>query len=217
MQRSYHFAMAERSRLSELELVQLGIAAHPTSFENRQFIQHRGDAGNCFWAIASGHVQIGRHSEDGEFTNFAVLGAGDMFGELAFFTGVPRQVDAIASGSVKLFKIDRPLLRQLIIADAGWLDLLLCSLSQQLATALDLVDAGRRLSATERLGNLLAVMARESDTGDTVLATQQQLAELLGVSRVTLGSSLAELTGRGLIERKYRHIRLLRPDASDSS
>lgn len=214
MQRSYQFPTAEQSRLSPAQHARLSDCAPVRSFRDGQFIQQRGDAAECCWAIADGHVEIGRHSEDGIFTNFAVLGPGDLFGELAFYSEVPRHVDAIANGNVKLFVVDRPLLRQLMLEDLAWVELLLRSLSRQLATALDLIDAERRLNATERLASLLAVMARDSDEGDIVRATQQQLADLLGVSRVTLGGSLGELTTKGLIERGYRYIRVLKTRAA---
>lgn len=209
MQRSYHFAMAEHSRLFAHELAQLSARARVQQFSAGQFIQHQGDPGDAFWAVIDGYVTIGRHSADGAFTHFAVLAAGDLFGELAFFTGVPRQVDAIAEGGASMIAIDRPLLRQLMAADVGWAELLLRSLSRQLASALDTIDAERRLSATDRLAHLLVTMARSSAGRDTVDATQQQLADLLGVSRVTLGAAMGELARLGQVEQRYRQIRLL--------
>lgn len=200
--------MGEGSRLAPGELVQLAARARVRHFADGQFIQHQGDPGDAFWAVVEGHVSVGRYAEDGGFTLFAVLAAGDLFGELAFFTGAPRQVDAVASGDARLIAIDRPLLRQLMASDVGWAELLLRSLSRQLAGALDVIDAERRLSATDRLIRLLAVMARDSASGDLVIATQQQLADLLGVSRVTLGAALGDLAERGLVERGYGRIRL---------
>lgn len=111
--------MAEHSRLSAHELAQLSARARVQQFSAGQFIQHQGDPGDAFWAVIDGYVTIGRHSADGAFTHFAVLAAGDLFGELAFFTGVPRQVDAIAEGGASMIAIDRPLLRQLMAADVG--------------------------------------------------------------------------------------------------
>lgn len=203
--------MAERSRLSARELADLAAQKQPQRFADGQFVQHQGDPGDSFWAVTDGHVAVGRYAADGAFTLFAVLAAGDLFGELAFFTGVPRQVDAIASGGAALIAIDRPLLRRLMTADVGWAELLLRSLSRQLAGALDLIDSERRLSTVERLAQVLGVMAQDSATGDVVRATQQQLADLLGVSRVTLGAALGELARRGMVERGYRHIRLCGP------
>ena len=176
MQRSYHFAMAEASRLSDEELAALAARARVQPFADGQFVQHQGDPGNAFWAVIEGHVSVGRYAADGGFTHFAVLAKGDLFGELAFFTGVPRQVDAVASGGAKMVAIDRALLRELMAADIGWAELLLRSLSRQLAGALDIIDAERRLPTTERLARLLAVMARDSERRDEVRATQPRLA-----------------------------------------
>jgi CRP-like cAMP-binding protein len=163
--------------------------------------------------VVEGHVLVGRYAEDGGFTAFAVLGPGDLFGELAFFTGVPRQADALASGPARLVAIDRPLLRRLMAADVGWAELLLRSLGRQLAGALDIIDAERRLGSADRLLRLLRMMAvdadAEADGGTSVHATQQQLADLLGVSRVTLGAALRDLTARGLVETGYGRIRLV--------
>ena len=201
--------MAEQSRLSATELAQLSALTREQRFSGGQFIQHQGDTGDAFWAVIEGHVTIGRHSDDGVFTHFAVLGAGDLFGELAFFTGVPRQVDAIADGKAHLIAIDRPLLRRLMEQDIGWAELLLRSLSRQLAGALDIIDSERRLTTTDRLADLLVIMARDSESRDTVCATQQQLGDMLGVSRVTLSAALGKLVAHGEVERRYRSIRLL--------
>ena len=209
MQRSYHFPLAERTRLSPVECDRLLAMARARPFADGQFVQQQGTPGDSFWAVVEGHVLVGRYAEDGGFTAFAVLGPGDLFGELAFFTGVPRQADAFASGPARLVAIDRPLLRRLMAADVGWAELLLRSLGRQLAGALDIIDAERRLGSADRLLRLLGMMAADGDDGATVRATQQQLADLLGVSRVTLGAALRELTARGLVETGYGQIRLM--------
>ena len=209
MQRSYHFDLAERTRLSPAERDRLLTMAPARRFADGQFVQYQGDAGDAFWAVIEGHVVAGRYAEDGGFTAFAVLGPGDLFGELAFFTGAPRQADALASGPARLVAIDRPLLRRLMAADVGWAELLLRSLGRQLAVSLDIIDAERRLGSADRLLRLLRMMAADGDDSATVRATQQQLADLLGVSRVTLGAALRDLTARGLVETGYGRIRLV--------
>ncbi|MCW0197010.1 Crp/Fnr family transcriptional regulator [Sphingopyxis sp.] len=208
MQRSYHFDLAERTRLSPAERDRLTAMAPARRFADGQFVQQQGDPGDAFWAVVEGHVLGGRFAEDGGFTAFAVLGPGDLFGELAFFTGVPRQADVIARGPARLVAIDRPLLRRLMATDIGWAELLLRSLGRQLAGALDIIDAERRLGSADRLLRLLRMMAADGGDGTTVHATQQQLADLLGVSRVTLGAALRDLTARGLVETGYGRIKL---------
>ena len=155
MQRSYHFPLAERTRLSPVECDRLLAMARARPFADGQFVQQQGTPGDSFWAVVEGHVLVGRYAEDGGFTAFAVLGPGDLFGELAFFTGMPRQVDALANGPARLVAIDRALLRRLMSADVGWAELLLRSLGRQLAGTLDIIDAERRLGSADRLERLL--------------------------------------------------------------
>ncbi|KFG89815.1 Cyclic nucleotide-binding protein [Sphingobium herbicidovorans NBRC 16415] len=209
MPKSYHLATPERSELSAREFAELTAYAKVQHFADGQFVQHRGDPGDVFWAILDGHVTIGRHSEDGVFTHFAVLAAGAMFGELAFLTGMPRQDDAIAQGEASLIAIDRPLLHRLIAADVRWAELMMANLAQRLGGALNIIDAERRLNTTERLANMLVVMARNEAGRDVARATQQQLADLLGVSRMTLGASLAELAQQNQVRQHYGYIQLL--------
>ena len=74
------------------------------SFAKGQIIQQRGDPAGEFWYIESGSVQIGRYGVDGRLTLFALIGAGDTFGELAFMGEFPRTVDAIAGGDCLLVR-----------------------------------------------------------------------------------------------------------------
>jgi CRP-like cAMP-binding protein len=194
--------MAQPS-MTDADMAQLLDLAHVHRFADGQFIQHQGDPSDAFWAVISGHVSIGRYAENGELTLFGVIGPGDLFGELAFFTGTPRQVDAFASGDAALVAIDRPLLRTLIAADVGWAELLLRSLSRQLAGTLDIIDAERQMSTPQRVLRQLQVMAGEDMI---VTATQQQLADLMGVSRVTMGAVLGQLEHGGHIKRGYGRI-----------
>src|SRR3546814_1456623 len=88
MQSSHHFALAECTRLSPAERARLAAMAPVRRFADGQFVQQQGDPGTAFWAVIEGRVTVGRYAADGGFTVFGTLGPGDMFGELAFFTGV---------------------------------------------------------------------------------------------------------------------------------
>ena len=77
-------------------------AGQRLSFAAGQLIQQQGDVGDGFWMIESGRVAICRFAPDGGVTTFAVLGSGDLFGELAHFAGTARQVDAVADDAAVL-------------------------------------------------------------------------------------------------------------------
>ncbi|MFC4295951.1 Crp/Fnr family transcriptional regulator [Novosphingobium tardum] len=178
-------------------------------FDDGATIQQQGDEGDGFWLVVSGRVVVCRFAETGDVTVFAVLGPGDLFGELAYFAQVPRQVDAVAEGNVELSWIGAALVDRLLADEPAFAQWLLRSLAHQLRTALDRVDRDRRLSAHARLARVLSDIAVRD--GPAITATQQDLADLVGVSRVTTGQALARFAESGLIERGYGRITLCDP------
>lgn len=179
-------------------------------FAAGQVIQLHGDAGDGFWLIEAGTVTLCRIDADGDATVFAVLGSGDLFGELSHFAEVPRQVDALAESDTVLVRIDAALVERLLASEPLFARLLLRSLANQLRLALDRIDSDRSLSAAERLARALAQMARRE--GSRLALTQQALADYVGVSRVTAGQVLRELAMNGLIEIGYRQLVVPDPD-----
>lgn len=174
-------------------------------FSKGQLIQQRGDEGSEFWYINSGTVQIGRFTLDGDLTLFTVLGPEDSFGEQAFLGEFPRMVDAIAGSDCELVRIGELELNTLIASDASTARILLKTMAQTLQQAFDLIEAGRRLNTEDRLVQALRQLCGQG-VDIIVPATQQELANLVGVSRVSLGKALAKLESQGLISRGYGKI-----------
>ena len=182
-------------------------------FADGQIIQQRGDAADGFWLIEQGAVRVGQFLPDGEFRAVALLGPGDSYGELAVFSGKPRIVDAISRGESRLRLIAaRPFLDALGNYPASS-RALLGALSEQLQDTLSILAGLRRGTNPERLAGLLATMAGEEPGPAGVTITQQELADLLGVTRATANAALRELQQRRLVERGYGTIRIPDRDA----
>ncbi|MEP2988545.1 MAG: Crp/Fnr family transcriptional regulator [Parasphingorhabdus sp.] len=224
MQSSYHLKDKSSRASSELgatgfmkglpESVANGLVERGRSidFAKGQMIQQRGDPGTEFWHIKSGTVQIGRFSENGDWILFAVLGEGESFGEQAFLGEFPRMVDAIASSDCEIIKIGEAELQHLLETQADAARILLKTMAYTVQQTFDLVEAGRRLSTVERLAQALARQcgsAREAE----INMTQQDLADLIGVSRVSLGKALSELERKNLIVRGYGKLVVSNSDA----
>lgn len=210
MQRTYQLSEIAPTRaegkLGEL-LLREGTVCH---FTAGAIIQQQGDEGDGFWLIRSGTVTLCRFTPDGNVTVFGVLGPNDLFGELAYFAGISRQVDALAEGDATLVRIGAPLIERLLASEPEFAHWLLKSLSNQLRVALDRIEEGRQLSAEQRMVRMLAEMARRD--GKTLGVSQQALGELIGVSRVTAGHILRRLEAGGLITLDYRRITVPDPD-----
>ena len=106
MQRTYQLSEIAPTR-AEGKLAELLLRAGTVRrFAAGAIVQQKGDDGDGFWLIRSGTVSLGRLARDGSVTIFGVLGSGDLFGELAYFAGVPRQVDALAESDATLDRIE---------------------------------------------------------------------------------------------------------------
>lgn len=210
MQRTYHFAEISPTRAEGKLAALLLREGTLCRFDAGALIQQKGDDGDGFWLIKSGRVSLCRFADDGNVTIFGVLGSGDLFGELAYFAGVARQVDAIADGKASLVRISAPLIERLLANQPEFARWLLKSLSNQLRTALDQIEGERQLSAQQRIVRRLLEMVRRE--GPTLAISQQQLGELIGVSRITSGQVLRRLAQNELISLEYSRIIVRDPE-----
>jgi CRP/FNR family transcriptional regulator, cyclic AMP receptor protein len=75
-----------------------------------------------------------------------------------------------------------------------------------LQETLDNLLVFRNMSAVKRLAQRLIAFAGDRPPPIRLGIKQQELAELIGVSRMTIASALAELEGHGLVTRRYGHL-----------
>jgi CRP-like cAMP-binding protein len=176
---------------------------------------HEGDPGDRLYVIVSGKVKLGRTSSDGRENLLAVLGPGEMFGELSLFDPGPRNATATAISDAELIGLGN---EDLI----SWLDgrpevarQLLGALAKRLRrtneTLADLVfsDVPGRvakalLDLSERFGEPVEDGRRVSHD-----LTQEELAQLVGASRETVNKALADFAARGWLRLEGRAVVLL--------
>jgi len=188
---------------------QLLARGRPMRFARSQLIQQRGDPAREFWYVESGSVQVGRFSEHGRLTLFAVLGPGETFGELAFIGEFPRTVDAIAGSDAVLVRIGESEFQNLLQSEPSAARLLLQTMALTVQQAFDMVEAGRNLDSTQKLAQALLRLLGEQPDGTGLRITQQELADLVGLSRVSLGKAMKRLQDGGLVSAGYGEIRVL--------
>ncbi len=204
MQRTYQLAEIAPTRADGEMAAMLFREGRRCRFAAGSVIQQQGDEIDGFWLVEAGAVSICRYGPDGTVTVYAVLGPGDLFGELAHFTSVSRQVDALAETDAALIRIDAAMIDRLLQQQPDFARWLLKSLGHQLRIALDRIEGDRLLSAEARVARVLADMVRRD--GPALQTTQEALANHVGVSRVTVGQILGRLAQSSVIELGYRRI-----------
>src|SRR6202521_4636561 len=67
----------------------------------------KGDPGNSLFAVISGTVKISISSAEGRSAILNLIGAGEIFGEVALLDGLARTADATANTNCEMCVIDR--------------------------------------------------------------------------------------------------------------
>lgn len=183
------------------------------SFSDGQSIWHRGDTADGFWIIKKGQVKVGRHSDSGEMQALFLLGPGDSLGELPLLGDFPRTADTEAVGSLEMLWVSDAILSSVIAGSSIVSNAFIKALSLQLQEAFNRLIGYRNMPAPKRLAHNLLALAEGKEAPVKLGIRQQELAELVGVSRMTIASTLAQLEEIGLVTRHYRHLVITDPSA----
>lgn len=183
------------------------------NFSPGQFVYHRGDAADGFWIIEQGQIKLGHQDAQGNVHVLCILGPKDSFGELACLGQFDRVLDAEALDTAKLLWVGDAIFSEILTRSPDISRQLLRVLALQLQEALDDLLIMRNLSASKRLAQRLLAFAAGHVGPVKLDIRQQQLAELIGVSRMTIASTLAELGALGLVTRHYGHLTIEDPAA----
>jgi CRP/FNR family transcriptional regulator len=176
-----------------------------------------GDEGRGFFAVLSGRVKIFKLSPDGKEQILHLFGPGEIFGEVAVFTGQGYPAHAAAERSCSLLFFPREAFVGLIRRDASLALGMLAVLSMRLRRFTRMVED---LSLKEVPGRLAAWLLYRSghDRKETVELdlAKAQLAALLGTIPETLSRILTRMGRRGLIRTQGSRITILNRETLES-
>jgi CRP/FNR family transcriptional regulator len=186
-----------------------GIAI-PRTFPAGGQIFSEGDEGRGFYAVLTGRVKIFKLSPEGKEQILHLFGPGEIFGEVAVFTGQGFPAHAAAERTCSLLFFPREAFVDLIRRDATLSLGMLAVLSMRLRRFTRMVED---LSLKEVPGRLAAwLLYRGSAEGkDSVRLdlSKTQLAALLGTIPETLSRILTRMSRQGLIRTQGARITIL--------
>jgi CRP/FNR family transcriptional regulator, cyclic AMP receptor protein len=189
-----------------------------TRLERGDVLFHEGDQGDRLYVIREGKVKLGRRSADGRENLVAILGPGEMFGELSLFDPGPRTMTATAVAETQLLGLGNDSLTGLLTGRPEVAKALLAALAQRLRRTnehlADLVFTDVPGRVAKALLDLAERFGRPVEDGVMVShdLTQEELAQLVGASRETVNKALADFAGRGWLKLEARAVLLLDVD-----
>lgn len=171
----------------------------------------KGDAGDVMFAIASGMVRISAASEDGKEVVLGILGEGDLFGEISLLDGKARAADAIAMTDCNVLVLKRQDFLDHVAANPDFALGLMQSLARRLRTTDSQIEDAAFLSLPGRVAKRLLHLARDYGSATAagiriqIKLSQQELANLVGVSRESVNRILVGWMTDGLLDRDGRY------------
>src|ERR1700722_13714286 len=172
----------------------------------------KGDPGTSLFAVISGTVKISISSADGRSAIFNLIGAGEIFGEVALLDGLARTADATANTNCELCVIDRreflPFLRSQPTLAMKFIELLCTRVrwtSDQVEQVILQNLPGRLASALLRLTEKYKL----APGGRTIAITQQEISEMVGMTRESINKQLRAWAARSWVRLEHGAIVVL--------
>ncbi len=152
------------------------------------------------WWVAAGRVKSFLLTDTGAERVLGFFGAGSVFGEETLLAGEGSAATYAGATDGVAYVLNRDALARLLCSDPGLTLTLLRALARKAHYSVKLVEEMTFLDVGQRVRQALVRLAAEE--GGTIGITQQELANLVGASRVMVTNVLAELRQAGLIEAR---------------
>jgi CRP-like cAMP-binding protein len=193
-------------------LDQLCRYANLTALKRGATIFSKGDPGNSLFAVISGTVKISISSADGRNAILNLIGPGEILGEIAVLDGQARTADATAHTNCEICIIDRreflPFVRSQPALAMKFIELL-CS---RLRWTSDQVEQVILQNLPGRLAGALLRLTekhKSSPEGRTIAITQQEISEMIGMTRESINKQLRVWAARKWVRLEHGAIVVL--------
>lgn len=199
------------SDLPEDALREVAAFCRVRRFSDRQLIHARGDTPDGMFSVISGSIRATTSSDEGREALLAIMEAGAWFGESSLFDGLPRAYDAYAQGDCKLLFVPRAGIEGLLDRRPQIYRNIVRLLCQRIRLSLVLLETNALLPLEGRLANRLLLLAHAEDhsISPELRLSQEDLSQMLGMTRQSISRVLKLWENEGIIERHYRGLRIL--------
>lgn len=197
------------SRLDRATLDAVAALCVSRRYATDETIFAKGDDGDTLFAIRRGQVAIVTGNAGGKRLTLNVLGAGDVFGEIAMLDGFARTADAIAVEPSELYLVHRRDFLELLRNNGEVAIGVIAMLCDRLRWTSIRMEEAVLMPLDIRLARRILAMAEEF--GSEVLISQGQLAVFVGATRESINRILQEWRREGIVVMRRGALRVLDP------
>lgn len=185
-------------------------------FSKGDIIYYQGDTADSFYYLKKGKVRVYMISHDGMERTLSTASHGEILGEAAFFDKMPRVSYASAMTNIEVVVINKQKLITLIQKSPQLAMELLEMQAARIRQLSTQIDAMTFLQADGRIAQLL-LQSMHQDSGKSIVSlTHEEIASIVGVSRVTVSKILNSFARQGFVKTAYRKIIIINKQALES-
>ena len=196
------------SELSDKELSTLQKVCKPRKYLKNSMIILEEEYGDLVFVVQTGTIKITRVNDEGKEVILALLGPGEIFGELAILDGEARSANALAQENCQLWAINKEDFLDILKHNFTVSYNLMCELAKRLRKSDQQIEALSLSDAEHRIGVSLLNLAedmgviRKGKVTIQNLPFQQDIANMAGTSRETVSRVLKILENKSMISKE---------------
>lgn len=157
-----------------------------------------------WYAVLSGLVKLQSVPVNGRSSTFLGVACGDWFGEGSALKLEPRQYEVVALRDTELLCLPRAEFDELRATSIEFNQFLVSQLNVRVSQAMALIEAGRLRTPEQRVALSLSRLFWSRTR--KVSLSQDELANLVGVSRQTTNRALQSLAQRELVSLEFGRV-----------
>jgi CRP-like cAMP-binding protein len=166
------------------------------------YVCRKGEPASCWNGVLSGLIKVATVSLSGKLTTFSGVPAGGWFGEGSICKEEAWRFDAIALRDSEVAYMPRSTFLWLLDNNAKFARYLLVHVNERLGQAMGLIECGRLLGPDGRVAHCLASLFNPilyPGTGSVLRISQEEIGNLVGLSRPRVNQALKLLQERDLL------------------
>lgn len=204
--------------LDKPEFVNVCLAASKKTLEKGDYLFHQGEPADTLYLVKAGKLKLVQFTEGGREIIVDILGSGDVLGETVLFQGGEYPYSAQTIVTTKVCSFSMAQFETVIRNNPALAVKIISHLGQKLYEFVRLAGEVTGTSARDRLLRVLHRLGnehgRQVDLGTLIEVdlTQQELADMVGISRVKVAQVISQLKDDGIVRREGKHY-LLRSDS----
>jgi len=193
------------SELDDEELQQLASVMREQHYKKHTTIVYVDDPGSALYILKSGLVKVTIEDQNGDEMILRMLYPTDFFGDMSLLDGRPRSATVTTQEPSEVLTISREPFLSIIEKSPKILLKITAVLSERLRKANELIHSLAFFDVYGKVArvllNLAAERGRATEQGTVIdmRLTQQELAELAGMTRETMARTLREFQQAGCI------------------